>query len=83
MSATTPADFDLRLKMAQIDAALASHDMMRVQSDTLRIQQDQLRADHDRKRQEIRLAPWAIVVSSMGTGAALFAAAFAFAKLFQ
>jgi hypothetical protein len=28
MSATTPADFDLRLKMAQIDAALASHDMM-------------------------------------------------------
>jgi hypothetical protein len=94
MSATSPADFDLKLKMAQIDAALASHDMMRVQSDTLRIQQDQLRAhtdalriqqdqlraDTDRKRQEMRFAPWAIVVSSMGTGAALFAAAFALAK---
>jgi hypothetical protein len=83
MSATSPADFDLKLKMAQIDAALASHDMMRVQSDTLRIQQDQLRVDTDRKRQEMRFAPWTIVISSMGTGAALFAAAFAFAKLFQ
>jgi hypothetical protein len=83
MSATTPADFDLRLKMAQIDAALASHDMMRVQSDTLRIQQDQLRADHDRKRQEIRFAPWQLAIGGMGTGAALFAAAFALAKLFQ
>jgi hypothetical protein len=83
MSATTPPDFDLRLKMAQIDAALASHDMMRIQSDTLRIQQDQLRADHDRKRQEIKLAPWALVTGSMTAGAALFAAAFAFAKLFQ
>jgi hypothetical protein len=83
MSAAAPPELDLRLKLAQIDQALASHDMMRVQSDTLRIQQDQLRADADRKRQEMRFAPWLIVTSSMGTGAALFAAAFAFARLFQ
>jgi hypothetical protein len=83
MSDTPVPDFDLRLKMAQIDQALASHDMMRVQAETFRIQQDQLRADADRKRQEMRFAPWVIVISSMGTGAALFAAAFAFAKLFH
>jgi hypothetical protein len=83
MSDTTPSDFDLKLKMAQIDAALASHDMMRIQSDTLRIQQEQLRADAERKRQELRLAPWQLAIGGMGTGAALFAAAFALAKLFQ
>jgi hypothetical protein len=83
MSATTPADFDLRLKMAQIDAALASHDMMRVQSDTLRMQQEQLRAHTDRKRQEIRYAPFLATIGGMVTGAALFAAAFALAKLFH
>jgi hypothetical protein len=44
---------------------------------------DQMLADHDRKRQEIRLAPWALVMTGVTSGAALFAAAFAFAKLFQ
>lgn len=82
MSATTPPDFDLKLKMAQIDAALASHDMMRVQSETLRIQQDQLRADHDRKRQEIKLAPWVMAFGGMTAGAAMFAAGVAFVKVF-
>jgi hypothetical protein len=43
---------------------------------------DQMLADHDRKRQEIRLAPWMLAIGGVGTGAALFAAAFAFAKLF-
>jgi hypothetical protein len=80
---TAPALFDLRLKLAQIDRALASHELMRVESDPLRIQPDQLRADADRNRHEMRFGPWAIVVSSMGTGAAMFAAAFALAKLFQ
>jgi len=50
MSDTAPADFDLKLKMAQIDAALASHDMMRVQAETLRAQHDQLRADTELMR---------------------------------
>jgi hypothetical protein len=44
---------------------------------------DQMLADHDRKRQEIRLAPWALALGGATSGAALFAAAFAFAKLFQ
>lgn len=43
---------------------------------------DQMLADHDRKRQEIMLAPWQLVLTGVTSGAALFAAAFAFAKLF-
>lgn len=42
---------------------------------------DQMLADHDRKRQEIAPAPWQLVLTSMGTGAALFAAGAAFVKL--
>jgi hypothetical protein len=42
---------------------------------------DQVLADHDRKRQEIALAPWQLALTSMGTGAALFAAGAAFVKL--
>ena len=44
---------------------------------------DQMLADHDRKRQEIRYAPWALVLSAMTTGAALFAAGATFMKLWQ
>lgn len=50
---------------------------------------DQMLAGHDRKRQEIKLAPWqmvlatlSFVVTFMGAGAALFAAALAFFKVF-
>ena len=42
---------------------------------------DQMLADHDRKRQEIRFAPWQLVLTGMGTGAAVFAAGAAFFKL--
>jgi hypothetical protein len=42
---------------------------------------DQMLADHDRKRQEIRLAPWALVLSAFTAGAAFFAGAVAFVKL--
>jgi len=38
-------------------------------------------ADHDRKRQEIRLAPWQLVLAGMTSGAALFAAGAAFMKI--
>ena len=44
---------------------------------------DQMLADHDRKRQEIRLAPWQLVITGMATGAALFAAGAAFFKLLE
>jgi len=43
---------------------------------------DQMLADHDRKRQEIRFAPWALVLSGLTTGAAIFAAGAAFVKIF-
>jgi hypothetical protein len=42
---------------------------------------DLMLADHDRKRQEIRLAPWQLVMTSMAGGGALFAAGAAFFKL--
>jgi len=63
-----PAPLDIRKKLAHIDLMLAQHDLARVQ--------------YTRVNQEMRLAPWALVVSSMTAGAAMFAAAFALAKLF-
>jgi hypothetical protein len=42
---------------------------------------DQMLADHDRKRQEIRMAPWAMMLSGMTAGAAFFAAGVAFIKV--
>jgi hypothetical protein len=42
---------------------------------------DQMLADHDRKRQEIRFAPWQMVLAGATTGAALFAAGAAFMKV--
>lgn len=42
---------------------------------------DQMLADHDRKRQEIKYAPWQLVLVGMTTGVALFAAGAAFVKL--
>jgi hypothetical protein len=47
---------------------------------------DQMLADHDRKRQEMRYAPWVLMVPAaigmLTAGAALFAAGAAFMKLF-
>ena len=40
----------------------------------------QLIADSDRKRQEIRFAPLTLMLTGLGSGAALFAAAVAFTK---
>lgn len=42
---------------------------------------DQMLADAARKQQELRLAPWQLVLTAMGAGAALFAAGAAFFKL--
>lgn len=63
---------DLREQIVRIDQMLA--DIHRIG------------ADHDRKRQEIRYAPWVlvlpVVIGSLTAGAALFAAGAAFFKLF-
>jgi hypothetical protein len=66
---------DIREKLAHIDQMLADHDRNRCQI-------GQLEADRDRKRQEIKFAPWQLVLSAMTTGAALFAAGAAFVKIF-
>ena len=42
---------------------------------------DQMLADHDRKRQEIRYAPWQMMITGMAAGAAVFAAGAGFFKL--
>jgi hypothetical protein len=42
---------------------------------------DQMLADHDRKRQEIRLAPWQLILTGMATGVGLLVAAAAIMKL--
>jgi hypothetical protein len=44
---------------------------------------DLMLAQHDRVRQEMRYAPWALLATGMTSGAALFAAAFALARLYQ
>lgn len=43
---------------------------------------DQMLADHDRKTQDLKMAPWALLLSGMTSGAALFAAGATFTKLF-
>jgi hypothetical protein len=42
---------------------------------------DQMLADRDRKRQEIRLAPWQLILTGMATGIGLLVAAAAVVKL--
>jgi len=42
-----------------------------------------LQADTLLKLSQAKTEPWKLVVGGVGTGAALFAAAFAFGKLFQ
>jgi hypothetical protein len=58
--------FDLKEQVAHVDQMFADAARSRVQV-------DQLLADATRKRQEIGLAPWALALSSMVVGAALFA----------
>ena len=44
---------------------------------------DQKRADTERKRQEYRFAPWVLMATGAGAGAAVFAAGAGFLKLLQ
>jgi hypothetical protein len=43
---------------------------------------DQKLADAARKRQEVSLAPWQVMFTGLGSGAALFAAGAAFMRVF-
>jgi hypothetical protein len=42
---------------------------------------DQMLADHDPKREEIRLAPWQLILTSMATGVGLLVATAALIKM--
>jgi hypothetical protein len=66
----TSETLDIREKIAHIDLMLAQHGREEAQTD-------------QRLRQKWAWYPIVVVISSMTAGAALFAAAFAFAKLFQ
>jgi len=64
---TAPADLDIREKIAHIDQMLA--DIDRTFADRERIV-----ADRDRKRQEIRLAPYQLILAGVAAAAGLLAA---------
>jgi hypothetical protein len=59
-------------------ASIPQHDSLNVDEQIAKIHQ--LLADTDRKRQEIRFAPWQLVISGATAGAAFFAAGATFAK---
>jgi hypothetical protein len=67
-------ELDMRERLARIDAALAQHDRNRMQI-------GQLEAE---RRQEIRFAPWQLILIAaaalMAAGAGIFAAGGAFLK---
>jgi predicted anti-sigma-YlaC factor YlaD len=88
---------DIREQLARIDAALAQAAESRAllparlaqaeaqtaESRTLMgARLAQLEADTARRRQEMRIAPWLLMISGMTAGAALIGAGFALAKLF-
>jgi hypothetical protein len=61
----TAEQLDIRKKLAHIDLMLAQNELAQTQ----------------RINQETQFAPWQIVLTSLGAGAALFAAGAAFMKL--
>ena len=76
------SDLEIQAIIARIDRDITESRRAREEAFKLMDERRALEAAHDRTRQEIQLAPWLVAVGSVGTGAALFAAAFAFAKLF-
>jgi hypothetical protein len=74
--------------MKMSDPRLSTPDELTIYIRTELARIDQLRADADRRRQEFEQAPglyrieiWKIVVTALGTGAAIFAAGAAFVKI--
>ena len=67
---------------AELRRILAEHDKLAVERDKLFAEQLKLVVEREKLSRERALAPWALAVGGVGAGAALFAAAFAFARLF-
>lgn len=79
-------ELDLREQITRIDHMMADIHRIAADRDRMDAQIEQANADRDRKRQEIRYAPWVLIVpaiiGALTAGAALFAAGAAFMKLF-
>ena len=65
---------DIREQLARIDKMQL--DLNKIQVEIIKTQ-----IDTEKVRIETRLAPWTIVITALGAGAALFAAGAAFTKL--
>jgi hypothetical protein len=85
MTEIDEAQLNVREKLAHIDLMLAEHDRIRAGMPLSQVLQQaqllQAQADADRKRQEIRLAPWQLILTGMATGVGLLVAAAAILKL--
>lgn len=77
MATVSDADYpalDMREQLVRIDK-------MQAELNTIQIEMTKRHVDTDTVRLDARLAPWALVITSLGAGAALFAAGAAFTKL--
>jgi hypothetical protein len=81
MSDTTDV-LTMQATIARIDRDIT--ESRRAREEAFKFMDERLALEVQAKRtaQEIRFAPWLVAIGGVGTGAALFAAAFAFAKLF-
>uniref|UniRef100_UPI0035CA7CE3 hypothetical protein n=1 Tax=uncultured Sphingomonas sp. TaxID=158754 RepID=UPI0035CA7CE3 len=77
MATVSDADYpklDMREQLVRIDK-------MQAELNKIQIEMTKLHVDTDQVRLDTRLAPWTLVITSLGAGAALFAAGAAFTKL--
>lgn len=72
---------DIREQVARIDSLLAGVDQALANSAKLRDESNKLRDESTKLRRDATLAPWAVLATGLGAGAALFAAGAAFMKL--
>jgi hypothetical protein len=87
MSESYPA-LDMREQIARIDRALAGHGKFQAETEKLLAESRKFRVEREKRgaaagklQRDRMLAPWAIVVTAIGTGAALFAAGAGFWKV--
>jgi hypothetical protein len=79
----SPEDLQtMQATIARIDRDIT--ESRRAREEAFKLMDERLALEVQAKRtaQEVRFAPWQVAIGGVGTGAALFAAAFAFAKLF-
>ena len=77
--ATTPHDPEFTLDIGE---QIAHIDQMRANIARAQASTNQMIASTNKVRRETRFAPWMLVTTALGAGAALFAARGAFVKLF-